>query len=43
MLEIKNKDLLISYAQEAYKQIIKEVQFDFERDDPFIFRNEFVF
>ena len=43
ILEIKDKALLVNYAQEAYKQIIKEVQFDFERDDPFIFRNEFVF
>lgn len=43
MLEIKDKELLISYAQEAYKQIVKEAQFDFERDDPFIFRNEFIF
>lgn len=42
-IPIENKDLLIEYSKNAYKTLIKEAQFNFERNDPFLFSNEFVF
>ena len=42
-LKISDSRLLVSYAKQAYRAIVKEAQIGFERKDPFIFQDAFVF